>query len=96
MTTTETLRWVQEANPVPPAEGWYRVMVGGDSESVDGHTIYEFPDYEQWGYWTPAAPEEFEDFEGGYKGSWKCMHDEEGEFLFAYCGPFVVPPFEKN
>lgn len=81
---------------IPPKEGWYRVMITGDSESCDGMTIYDYPDYEQWAYWTPADPEEFEDFEGGYKGSWTGMHDEESDDIFAYYGPFEFPSYKKS
>ena len=87
--------WINQKPAIPAAEGWYRVMHEGDSESVDGHTIYDFPDYEDWAYWTPAGPDELEDFEGGYKGSWRTMRDEEGDFIFAYCGPVEAPPAYK-
>jgi len=85
--------WVKQKPAIPSVEGWYRVMHPGDSESCDGHTLYEFEDYEGWAYWQPADPSELEDFEGGYKGSWHCQHDEEGDGIFAYCGPFVFTPF---
>ena len=85
--------WIQQNPAVPDVEGWYRVMLPGDSDSVDGHTLYDFPDYETWGYWTPASAEEFEDFEGGYKGSWT-LELGEPDGLFAYAGPVTVPaPF---
>jgi hypothetical protein len=92
---SDTLKWINQQPAVPNQEGWYRVMHPGDSESIDGHTIYDFPDYEDWAYWQPADPEEFEDFEGGYKGSWQTMHDEEGEGIFAYYGPVNVPPYRE-
>ncbi len=87
--------WINQNPAIPPAGGWYRVMISGDSETIEGHTIYEYSDYETWGYWTPAAPWEFEDFEGGYKGSWTCTHDEEGDWIFAYCGPFNPPSYRE-
>jgi len=83
--------WVKQKPAAPSVEGWYRVMPAGDSESIDGFTLYEFDDYEDWAYWTPAAPEEFEDFEGGYKGDWRTMHDEPSECIFAYAGPVLLP-----
>jgi hypothetical protein len=70
-------------------------MHAGDSEYLEGHRLYDFPDYEGWAHWTPASEDEFEDFEGGWKGRWACEHGEDGDFIFAYCGPFVVPPFRK-
>lgn len=93
---SETLTWIRQKPAIPEKEGWYRVMHPGDSESVDGHTIYEFSDYEDWAYWHPAAPDELEDFEGGYKGSWQTRYDEEGDGIFAYCGPVIVPVFDGS
>lgn len=91
------IKWVRQKPAVPQLEGWYRVMHPGDSDSVDGHTIYDYPDYEDWAYWTPAKPEELEEEGDGYKGSWTTMHDEEGDMIFAYAGPVVMPkPFEKS
>jgi hypothetical protein len=72
-------------------------MHPGDSETIDGaYNVYDFPDYEDWAYWTPAEPDEFEDFEGGYKGSWSCMHDEDGENIFAYLGPFEFVSYQNK
>lgn len=84
--------WIKQQPAVPSHEGWYRVMHAGDSETDGPHVFYDFPDYEDWAYWTPADHDEFEDFEGGYKGSWSTMHDEDGDYIFAYCGPVAVPP----
>lgn len=89
------MKWIEQQPAIPPKEGWYRVMIPGDSESIDGHTIYDFPDYETWAYWYPATEEDYEDFEGGYKGHWNCVHDEESEFVFAYYGPIEFPSFKK-
>lgn len=88
--------WIEQQPAIPSAEGWYRVMHSGDSEYLEGHLIYDFPDYEDWAYWTPASPDEFEDFDGGYKGSWGTQHDEDGDFIFAYCGPFMPPPYTRE
>lgn len=91
----EQFVWISQHLSYPRREGWYRVVHSGDSESVDGYTIYDYPDYEAWAYWTPAREDEFEDFEGGYKGSWMCSHDEDGDFIVAFCGPIPVPsPFK--
>lgn len=87
--------WTKQRPAIPPREGWYRVMHPGDSETDGPHVFYDFPDYEDWAYWTPADPDEFEDFEGGYKGSWQCGHDEEGDGIFAYCGPFYFKPYRE-
>jgi hypothetical protein len=59
-------------------------MTSGDSESIDGHQIYAFDDYETWAYFTP-------DEEGG---NFVGIHDEDNYVIFAYCGPFVTPPFK--
>ncbi|RUU80481.1 hypothetical protein [Mesorhizobium sp. M7A.F.Ca.MR.362.00.0.0] len=90
-----TLIWIKQNPAIPPAEGWYRVMHAGDSEYLEGHRIYDFDDYEGWAYWTPAKEDEVEDFEGGWKGSWKCTHDEDGDFIFAYCGPVEFPSYQS-
>lgn len=86
--------WIKQKNPVPEKEGWYVVMISGDSESIDGHTIYDFPDYETFAYWKPADDSELEEFENGYKGSWRFMHDEEADTAFAYYGPIEFPAFK--
>jgi len=90
------MHWINQEPAVPSVEGWYRVMLPGDSESMDGFTLYEFPDYETWGYWSPASPEEYEDFADGYKGSWTVeMGEPDG--LFAYAGPIAVPtPYKAS
>jgi hypothetical protein len=89
---TDTLTWVR--GNVPPAEGWYAVMHPGDSESIDGHTIYEFGDYQDFARWTPAEPDELEDFDDGYKGHWMTQHDEDGDGIFAFYGPLLIPAFK--
>lgn len=80
------LRWITRENKksFPEIEGWYRVMVSGDSETIDGHTIYAFDDYETWAQFTKH--EDGESFVG--------MHDEDEYTIFAYCGPFVIPKYE--
>lgn len=43
----------------------------------------------------PADPDEFEDFEGGYKGCWVTAHDE-ADGIFAWCGPVELPaPYKE-
>lgn len=72
---------------LPIEKGTYRVMVAGDFESVDGHTIYEYPDYPTWS-------EVIEDEEDGGLRFMQGTHDEEPDTFFAYYGPVVpVPPF---
>lgn len=80
----------------PTTSGWYRVMISGDSESIDGHEIYSYPDYETWAQWIAADPAEYEDFEGGYKGSWQSLTGEENESIFAFIGPYNSEPYRKN
>lgn len=72
----------------PTINGWYRVMVSGDSESIDGHTIYSFDDYETWAQYTSHAPDE--------GGSFVGIHDEDEHCIFAFCGPFIIPPYEAD
>ena len=68
----------------PTTEGWYRVMVSGDSESIDGHTIYACDDYETWAYFHPNEDD----------GSFRGVHDEDEYTIFAYYGPLVIPKYE--
>jgi hypothetical protein len=75
----------------PTETGVYRVMISGDSESCDGYTIYEYPDYATW-----AEAIADEDDEGN-----PCIvfgqgtHDEEPEGFFAYFGPIPIPEFKE-
>lgn len=86
--------WVKQKPAVPDREGWYRVMHPGDYESIDGQVTYDFNDYEGWAYWVPALPDELEEEEGGHKGTWITQHDEEGDMIFAYLGPFEFPAYQ--
>jgi hypothetical protein len=74
----------------PTEPGTYRVMVGGDSESVDGMTVYGYDDYETWA-------DVFED-EGDDGEPYLCFGqgscDEESDTFIAYCGPFKIPPYD--
>lgn len=86
-------QWITQNNPAPKEPGMYAVMIKGDRETIDGHVIYDFPEYQTFGQWTPAKPDELENFEGGHKGSWHCCHDEEATTIFAYYGPLKIPPY---
>ena len=44
----------------------------------------------------PTDQAEFGDFDGGYKGSWMCTHDEDGDWVFAYCGPFEFTAYSQR
>ena len=79
--------WVHrgDGKSIPTEQGLYRVMVTGDSESIDGYTIYSFPDYATWAVF-------IKDEDGGF---FKCEHDEEDSFIFAYYGPIVIPPYSE-
>lgn len=98
------LAWVR--GNVPTEEGWYRVLHPGDSESIDGHTIYAYGDYQGWAYWNPEVdgnqPISNEiDFrlvvvEAPCDAHWSCEHDEEGEFIIAFCGPLVFPDLPSD
>lgn len=85
-----TLR--RDKDHCPTDAGWYRVLIPGDSEADGPHVYYDYPDYETWAQWIPADPEEFEDFDGGYKGQFACEHDEETESVTMWYGPLIVPP----
>jgi hypothetical protein len=93
-----TLKWHtrESSSDYPPAEGWYRVMISGDSESVDGHLIYSYPDYETWAHFAPASPASPEPFPGGYRGTFTGWRDEDDSTIFAYCGPILIPPYEAS
>lgn len=68
----------------PLTEGLYAVMVSGDSESIEGHVIYDFPDYQSFAKFKP-------DEDGGvFAGE----HDEEDFTIFAYYGPIVIPEYK--
>jgi len=86
----DNLKWVYRNNKdvFPTVDGWYRVMVSGDSESIDGHTIYSFDDYETWAQYKSHAPDEG----GSFIGS----HDEDEYCIFAFCGPITFPPYKAD
>lgn len=90
--------WVHytEEAPNPTEPGLYLIRQAGDSESIDGHVIYDYPDYEEFAEWAPAKPEEFEDFEGGYKGQWGNVMTGETEGVIAWCGPIHLPPYKAR
>lgn len=93
------IEWVM--GNTPEVEGWYRVLHPGDSESIDGHTIYEYGDYEGWAYWSVHKVVElsegetngvlFEAMVAEQEEGWTCEHGEDGESIMMYCGPFVIP-----
>ena len=78
---------------IPPFPGRHIskfVRLPGDSETEDGHVLYEFGDYSEFAYWAPAKPEEFEDWPEGHKGQWiLAMSEPDG--MIGWCGPFRVP-----
>lgn len=84
-----TIKWVHrtEINSFPAEDGWYRVMVSGDSESIGEHTIYIYDDYETW-----ARFKRDEDGNGSFVGE----HDEDEHMIFAYCGPFYIPEYKAD
>ena len=79
--------WITRTKPEewPTVEGWYMVMVEGDSESIDGHQIYAFDEYETWARLSIDA-----DGNAAFKG----IHDEEDFTIYAYYGPIIVPAYE--
>lgn len=77
------LKWTaREEGVLPTVPGLYRVMVSGDSESIDGHQIYAFDPYEtfmQIGI----------DQDGDVAGT--AEHDETFDFVIAWYGPIDIP-----
>lgn len=84
------LKWItrEDRGTFPEVDGWYRVMVSGDSESIDGHTIYSFDDYETWAQYKSHTPDE--------GGSFIGTHDEDEDCIFAFYGPIVFPPYKAD
>lgn len=73
---------------VPPVAGWYRVMIAGHGDSVDGVPTHDCPDIEIFAQWDPAEVAERSE---NYRGSWICSRGEDSEDVFAYCGPMRAP-----
>lgn len=98
------LKWVR--GNAPAEEGWYRVLHPGDSESIEGHTIYEYGDYQGWAYWAieREAKSHVVDLPGwsatlraeAHEASWTCEHDEDGESIIAFCGPIAFPDLPSD
>ena len=68
----------------PTKEGFYAVMVCGDSESDGPHVYYSYPDYLTHAY-------AFRDEDTG-QIVLKGIHDEEQETVIAWYGPIEIPP----
>lgn len=83
------MEWVRrepaDEGDLPTQEGFYRIMVTGDSEYIDGHCMYEFPEYANWAYFTPH--EDGGNFAGDY--------DEDNSAVFAWFGPIVIPEYKE-
>lgn len=77
------MKW--ERNSLPFVPGYYRVLIAGDSESIDGHQIYSFRDYEIFCELVSI------DIEDNYH-QWDFPHDEEEDFILAWFGPIEIPP----
>jgi hypothetical protein len=73
-----------ETRPTEP--GSYAVMISGDSESVDGHVLYDFPDYQTFAsVWVEEGEVQIAP-----------SHDEPIHTIFAWCGPLLVPKFDPT
>lgn len=72
---------------LPTVEGWYRVMISGDSETEGPHVYYAYDDYETWA-------EFFPDEEEGGPGTFHGNRDEETDQVFAWCGPMPFVPYK--
>src|SRR5882672_4585409 len=64
----------------PTIHGRYAVMVSGDSESIDGHCIYEFPDYQTFANLITSDPDDGEEGFINFHG----YHDEDEYTIFAW------------
>lgn len=79
------IEWIKrDTTEFPSVPGLYFVMISGDSESLDGHVLYEYSDY--------RTTAEF-DFNEGVP-EFTCPHDEDQDWIFAYYGPVIIPEFE--
>jgi hypothetical protein len=64
---------------LPKVSGWYRVIVQGDYESIDGHMLYSFD-----ATWMLITVDE-----DGASGTG--VHDEMIEDVIAWFGPIELP-----
>jgi hypothetical protein len=75
--------WENEATR-PTVAGSYAVMISGDSASVDGHVLYDFPDYQTFAsVWVEEGEVQIAP-----------SHDEPAHTIFAWCGPLPIPKFD--
>jgi hypothetical protein len=65
----------------PTEPGTYAAMIAGDSESIDGHEIYCYPDFQAWA-------EVFID-DGELRVT--LDYDQPVEALMALYGPIIIP-----
>ncbi len=79
----------------PTKLGFYAVMVSGDSESIDGHEIYSFPDYQTFAYLHKVYLDDGFDGEGGHI-KFNGIHDEDEYTIFAYYGPIEIPKYQME
>jgi len=49
--------WINLDDTVPTLEGYYWCVIKGDSEIMDGYTLYEYPDYITLIAFFPASEE---------------------------------------
>jgi hypothetical protein len=72
-----------ETRPMEP--GHYAMMISGDSEIVDGQTIYAFDDYMTFAsVWIDEGEAQIAP-----------SHDEPIHAIFAWCGPLPIPKFDR-
>lgn len=72
---------------LPTQPGWYRVKIAGDSETEGPHVYYAYDDYETWANFRIDKNDPTD------TGTFAGVHDEETDMVFAWCGPFVIPPY---
>lgn len=74
----------------PTIPGIYAVIVKGDSEREGAHVYYDFADYQTFATLTGEYSKDDDTLE--LHGD----HDEEGEFMLAWCGPLDLPQFDYD
>jgi len=83
--------WVRTSTQEYPDDaGWYAVLLPGDSESEDGHTIYDYPDFVTFAQFYPPVQEPPGQETEEPIPTWVSFDGLEG--MIAWCGPFNVPP----
>jgi hypothetical protein len=76
--------YATDEKPYPEVEGWYALLLPGDTETVDGMTMYSYPDYIM--FFELTITEDGPMWEHG-------IGDDYG--FLAWAGPYDVPKVPK-